>query len=142
MISGLSLATQRAHIARAALESIAFQCRQVLDRMQTESELAMDDLRVDGGVTRSPFLAQFLADILNRPVKVLEDVHLTAQGAAYLGGLATGFWSSTEELESLPEKSHMITPSMAEGENDQLYEAWLESEKKVLSKGLAKAAPI
>ncbi|MBB64677.1 MAG: glycerol kinase [Waddliaceae bacterium] len=132
MIWGLSQGVGKAHIARAVLEAMAYQTREVLGLMEKESSIQVEELRVDGGVTRSQFLLQFLADILATPVRKANDVHLTAKGAAYLGGLATGFWASPEEILTLPDESSIIEPNMPQEKRESLYQEWLEIEKKVL----------
>jgi len=97
-IVGLSRGTTRAHVARAALESIAFQSAELLEAMQQDAGQALIELRVDGGATVNDLLMQFQADLLGVPVVRPQVTETTALGAAYLAGLATGFWDSEEEL--------------------------------------------
>lgn len=123
-IIGLTFGTGRAHIVRAALESIAYQCRDVLEVMDEESEGTLHELRVDGGASRNDFLMQFQADILDIPVVRSKVTETTALGAAYLAGLATGFWDSEKELETLWKADRIFEPQMSEVERDVNYECW------------------
>ena len=91
-ITGITRGTNRAHLVRAALEAIAYQTREVVDAMTRDSGLRPEVLRVDGGAARNDFLCQFQADILGIPVERPATTESTALGAAYLAGLATGFW--------------------------------------------------
>jgi glycerol kinase len=97
-ITGITRGTNQAHIARAALESIAFQTMEVLKAMEADSGLSIKQLRVDGGATANNLLMQFQADLLNTKVIRPQVTEVTAIGAAYLAGLATGFWSSMEDI--------------------------------------------
>lgn len=99
-ITGITRGTNQAHFARAALESIAFQTMEVLKAMEADSGLSIKQLRVDGGATANNLLMQFQADLLNTSVIRPEVTEVTAIGAAYLAGLATGFWSSMDEISS------------------------------------------
>ncbi len=98
-IFGITRGTNRNHICRAALESIAFQLMEVLKAMESDSGIEIKELRVDGGATQNQLLLQFQADILKTTVVKPEVTEVTAIGAAYLAGLATGFWSSIEEIQ-------------------------------------------
>ena len=100
LITGLTRSTGRAHIVRAALESIAYQTRELVEAMQADAGEPLRELRVDGGAAVNNFLMQFQADILGKPIVRPVDVETTALGAAYLAGLATGFWKSVAEVES------------------------------------------
>ena len=99
-ITGLTRGTNKAHIARAALESIAYQTMDVLKAMEADSDLTIAELRVDGGATENDLLMQFQANLLNCKVVRPHITEVTALGAAYLAGLATGFWSNIEEIRS------------------------------------------
>ena len=99
IITGISRGTGRAHIVRAGLESIAYQTRELVECMEADAGEPLRELRVDGGAAVNDFLMQFQADILGRPIVRPVDVETTALGAAYLAGLATGFWKSVEEVE-------------------------------------------
>jgi len=131
-IFGLTQDTGKAHLVRAALESMAYQTREVLDAMQREADLALNVLRVDGGVTRSDFLCQFLADMLNVPVERLDDPELTAKGAGYLAGLAVGFWASPGEILSMPEQTERFTPRMDASDRESLMQGWKAAVQRVL----------
>lgn len=132
-IFGITQDTGKAHLVRAALESMAYQTKAVLDAMQSEAGLALEALRVDGGVTRSNFLVQFLADILNVPVERADDPELTAKGAGYLAGLAVGFWRNAEEIKALPEQTERFEPRMSESERESLMLGWQQAVGRVLS---------
>src|SRR2546423_1141388 len=95
---GLTRGTTREHIARAALEAIAYQTADVLNAMRSDSGIELNELRVDGGASRNDFLMQFQADVLGIPVVRPANTETTAAGAAYLAGLATGFWKDTAGL--------------------------------------------
>jgi len=109
---GLSRGTTRAHIARAALESIAFQSAEVLLAMQRDAHQPLVELRVDGGATRNDLLMQFQADLLGVPVVRPKVTETTALGAAYLAGLAVGFWSSTDEVSANWQVDRRFEPAM------------------------------
>ena len=91
-LTGVTRSTEREHIVRAALESIAYQTRDLVEAMEADSGEQLSELRVDGGAAVNDFLMQFQADILGRPIVRPVDVETTALGAAYLAGIATGFW--------------------------------------------------
>jgi glycerol kinase len=132
-IFGITQDTGKAHLVRAALESMAYQTREVLDAMQQEGRLSLEVLKVDGGVTRSDFLMQFLADILNVPVVRADDPELTAKGAGYLAGLAVGFWQSPQEILRLPEQTERFEPKMDQAQRDALMAGWKQAVQRVLS---------
>jgi glycerol kinase len=133
-IFGLTQSAGKAHLARAALEAMAYQTREVLDAMQQEAHLHLESLRVDGGVTRSNFLMQFLADMLEVPVIRTDNAESTAMGAAYLAGLAVGFWPSSDAIAALPEKQERFDPKMAQSERERLMEGWMNAVGKVLTR--------
>lgn len=99
-ITGITRGTNKSHMARAALESIAYQTMDVLNAMQADAGTPISELRVDGGATANNLLMQFQADLLNCKVVRPEVTEVTAIGAAYLAGLATGFWKNIEEIKS------------------------------------------
>jgi glycerol kinase len=123
-VSGISRATGRAHIVRAALESIAYQTRELVECMESDAGEPLRELRVDGGAAVNNFLMQFQADILGKPIVRPVDVETTALGAAYLAGLATGFWKSLEEVESFWRAERRFEPRMGEPERARLYSGW------------------
>ena len=123
-VVGITRGTDRAHIARAALESSAYQTRDVIEAMLSDTRMGIPLLRVDGGGTASPVLMQFQADILATPIERCAVPETTALGAAYLAGLATGFWSGQEELAHLWASDARFEPKMAEEERQALYSQW------------------
>jgi glycerol kinase len=123
-IVGLTRGTGRAHVVRAALEGIAYQTRDVLDAMRADSGLELQTLRVDGGAVRNDFLMQFQADILGVPVQRPVVTETTALGAAYLAGLATGFWSSQEEIARQWAVERTFEPHMSDDQRMALYAGW------------------
>lgn len=134
---GMTRGTGRAHIARAALEAIAYQTRDVLDAMVRDSGLQLQSLRVDGGAARNNFLLQFQADMLGRPVQRPVNVETTAMGAAYLAGLATGVWQNRAELQQRWKASQAFAPDMAEERRARLYAGWTRAVER--SRGWAEA---
>jgi glycerol kinase len=110
-IVGITRGTTRGHIARAALEAIAFQSAELLQAMQQDAAAPLRELRVDGGASRNDFLMQFQADLLGVPVVRPAITETTALGAAYLAGLATGFWKSTEEISARWRIARRFEPS-------------------------------
>ncbi|MBC6936574.1 MAG: glycerol kinase [Chloroflexi bacterium] len=123
-IVGLTRGSGRAHIVRAALESIAYQTRDVLEAMRADSGLTLQTLRVDGGATGNDFLLQFQADILGVPVQRPAVTETTALGTAYLAGLATGFWSSLDEIARQWAIEKTFEPQMPADRRDSLYAGW------------------
>ncbi len=123
-IAGLTRGSTREHIARAALESIAYQTSDVLRCMRDDSGIDLTELRVDGGAVRNDFLMQFQADILGIPVVRPANTETTAAGAAFLAGLAVNFWSGTEELSELWEREKTFEPRMTESERARLLSEW------------------
>ncbi len=128
LICGMTQGCNKAHIARAALEAMVYQTQEVIDRIKTP----IKELRVDGGVTRSPFLIQFLTDQLNFPVIRSDDKDLTLKGVAYLAGLNSGFWKDSEEIRRLDEKTERFTPQMGESQRSENYQGWLKAVKLAL----------
>lgn len=124
LIIGLTRGNGKAHIARAALESIAYQTADLLDAMQADSGIELTELRVDGGATSNETLLQFQADLLNIPVVRSRISETTALGAAYLAGLAIGFWKSKDELSSHWQADKIFTPKMPLTEAKNLRENW------------------
>ncbi len=124
MISGMTLGTGQAEIVRATLESIAYQTRGLVEAMEADSGEKLKELRVDGGAAANNFLMQFQADILGCRIVRPADVETTALGAAYLAGLATGFWKSVEELESFWVSERVFEPQMSDAQRAELYAGW------------------
>ncbi|WP_240414599.1 glycerol kinase GlpK [Paenibacillus periandrae] len=124
MITGLTRASKRAHIVRAALESIAFQSQDVLQIMEAESGIHLRELRVDGGAVRNEFLMQFQADLLGVTVTRPKVIETTALGAAFLAGLAVGVWQDVSELEQLKGFDRAYEPGMDEVKREAAVEGW------------------
>jgi glycerol kinase len=123
-ITGLTRGTSRAHLIRAGLEAIAYSTRDVVDCMKSDSGLALETLRVDGGACRNDFLMQFQADVLGCQVERPEVLEVTALGAAALAGLAVGFWRSPAELERAKGPSQTFEPRLSQDARDALYAGW------------------
>jgi glycerol kinase len=126
-IFGLTRGTSRAHIARAALESIAFQSADVLDAMQKDSGRSLTELRVDGGATANDLLMQFQADLLGVPVVRPKVLETTALGAAYLAGLTTALWKSRDEIAGQWQVERKFEPRMDEARRGELMARWREA---------------
>lgn len=123
-VFGLSRTSTSAHLARAAVEAIAFQVRDVFDVMEREAAVPLPVLYADGGATRNDRLMQFQADILGRPVMRSICPDLSAVGAAWFAGIALGIWSSLEAIEKLRFDSQIFEPRMSETEREQKYGDW------------------
>jgi glycerol kinase len=123
-IFGLTRGATGAHLARAALESIAFQSAEVLDAMQRDAAITLTELRVDGGVTANNLLMQFQADLLGVPVVRPKVLETTALGAAYLAGLATGYWKSTDDIRANWQADRRFEPAMPRGRAAELRAGW------------------
>uniref|UniRef100_A0A832I852 Glycerol kinase n=1 Tax=Pseudothermotoga hypogea TaxID=57487 RepID=A0A832I852_9THEM len=123
-IFGLTRGSKKEHIVRAVLESIAYQTRDVVEVMCEECRTELKTLRVDGGASKNNFLMQFQADILNVPVERPKVNETTALGAAYLAGLAVGYWGSMEQIESQWQLDRKFVPNMDEKEREELYKGW------------------
>jgi len=124
ILCGLTRATTAAHLARAALEAIAFQVAEVFRAMEPLAGTELAALRADGGASQNDWLMQFQADILNRPVIRSRCSDLAARGAAWLAGLAAGLWSSLEELGRLEREEDLFEPRMPAGVREALWEGW------------------
>ncbi len=123
-IVGLTRGSTVAHIARAVLESMCYQTRDVLEAMSADSGVHVRTLRVDGGAVANNLLMQFQADILGVPVQRPKVAETTALGAAYLAGLATGFWSSQQEVAEHWAIDRTFEPKMSANQREKLYENW------------------
>ena len=129
-ILGLTRGTTRNHIIRATLESIAYQTRDVLELMRNECGIDLCDLRVDGGACANNFLMQFQADILGVPVERPEIIETTALGAAYLAGLAVGFWKDQSMIAERRKVNRIFKPGMDEDKKEKLYAGWKKAVKR------------
>ena len=121
-----ALERPRAH-RRAALESIAYQTRELIDAMQMDAGERISELRVDGGAAVNNFLMQFQADILGCPIVRPVDVETTALGAAYLAGLATGFWKNSSRGGKFLASERRFEPAMDESTRDRLFSGWQDA---------------
>ena len=124
VIAGLTRYATKGHLARAVLESTAFQTREVLDAMEKDSGIALDSLRTDGGMVENNLLMQFQADILNKPVVRPTIKETTALGAAYAAGLAVGFYKSIDDLRSNWSVDHTWRPNLAAEKREEMYRMW------------------
>jgi glycerol kinase len=131
-ILGISRGTKKAHIVRAAEESIAYQVKDIVDLMAKESDVEVKDLRVDGGPTRDTFLMQFQANILGVRLVCNQIEELSAMGSAFMAGIAKGFWNSKEEIEELRTSSINYNCKMDNRKRDILYKGWKEAVKRTL----------
>lgn len=134
IITGMSSSTKKAHIVRAAEESIAYQIKDIIELMIDESKIPLKELRVDGGPTRDEFLMQFQADILNVPVVKVKIEELSALGSAFIAGIALGLWNNFSELIALRKIDRVFTPKMQEEEIDRLYKGWKQAVRRSLSR--------
>lgn len=130
---GITRGTNRAHIARAALEGIAYQTMDVMKAMEMDTGLKISELRVDGGASANNLLMQFQADILSIPVIRPKVVETTALGAAYLAGLSTGFWGNIEELKSQWQLERQFEGSMPKDKVEFLIEKWADAVERAKS---------
>jgi glycerol kinase len=131
-IVGLSRYNTNAHIARATLESICYQTRDVLEAMEQDSGVALDTLKVDGGITANDLCMQMQADIVGVPVSRPVVAETTALGAAYAAGLAVGFWKSTDELRENWNESKRWTPTSSEEQRNEGYAKWKKAVERTL----------
>ncbi|HEY4379486.1 MAG TPA: glycerol kinase GlpK [Acidobacteriaceae bacterium] len=130
MIIGIERGTQIGHIARAALESIAFQVADVLQAMERDTQHPLRELRVDGGAAANDTLMQFQADLLQRPVRRPEVLESTAMGAAYLAGLAVSFWASTDEIAGLSAPGRVFEPKADGREMEARHARWRDAVRR------------
>ncbi|MCV9888541.1 glycerol kinase GlpK [Metabacillus halosaccharovorans] len=123
-VFGLTRGTSKEHFVRATIESLAYQTKDVLSVMEVDSGIELKTLRVDGGVVKNNFLLEFQSDLLNVLVERPVINETTALGAAYLAGLAVGYWDSQKEIESQWAVDQQFEPSMAQEKRDELYDGW------------------
>lgn len=124
MLIGITAATTKEQISRAALESIAYQTKDLLTEMERCSGVKLKELKVDGGAAENDFLMQFQADILNCNVIRPKDIETTALGACYLAGLGCGFFKDEDEIRKLWKADKIFKPQMDEQTREALYEKW------------------
>lgn len=132
-VTGITRGVKKAHLVRSAMESIAYQVKDVLDLMIRESGVALGELRVDGGPTRDDFLMQFQADILDVTVVRNRIEELSALGAAFMAGLAVGMWGGLNEITALRSVDRTFTCHMDSLTRDNLYRGWQEAVRRTLS---------
>ncbi len=149
-IIGITRGTNRGHIARAALEGIAFQVADVLDAMQQDAGSPIEELRVDGGAAANDLLMQFQADIMQVPVVRPKVIETTALGAAFLAGLAVGYWSDVTEIQKVWQTDKVFKPSMSADEVSTRRARWTEAlnrakeweQQRMTSRGLSREESI
>ena len=132
-ITGLTRGSTSAHIARATLEAIAFQSRDVLDAMQADSGIVLGELRVDGGASGNDLLMQIQADVLGVPVVRPRNIETTALGAAYLAGLGSGVWRDHDEVRDAWEVDRRFEPTWSADERASRYDAWRDAVGRALT---------
>lgn len=131
-LTGLTRGTTREHICRAALEAIAFQSAELVEAMAKDARQPPSVLRVDGGAAANDFLCQFQADLLGIPVDRPRNLETTAAGAAYLAGLATGFWDDPGEVASIRQVDRVFEPGMNDGWREEQMAGWKKAVQRVL----------
>jgi len=131
-ITGMTRGTDKRHICRAALESIAYRSWDVMKLMQQESGISLKSIKVDGGASKSNILMQFQSDISGSDVIRPRSIETTALGAAYLAGLATGFWKSINEISTIWTEDRTFSPVMPTAEKNKLYANWISAVEKCL----------
>lgn len=135
---GLTRGTGRDHLARAALESLAYQTRDVLQAMEQDAEIEVQQFHVDGGAALNNFLMQFQADLLDTVVKRPIVNETTALGAAYLAGLAVGYWKDRDSIKKNWEVDAKYEPHMEESQRETLYQGWKEAVSRTMSRPAVK----
>jgi glycerol kinase len=131
-IMGMSRSTGKRHIVRAALESITYQVKDVIEIMQSESNIHIKSVRVDGGATSNRFLMQYQADMLDIDVIASKVVELSSMGSIYLAGLGVGIWKTTDEIYDLNQENELYQPLITNDERDRYYHGWRQSVNSVL----------
>ena len=132
-IMGITRSTTRAHIVRAALEGIAYQVKDLIGAFEQSTGLQFSDIKVDGGACRNDFLMQFQSDILGCPVDRSTHIESTGMGAAYLAGIATGFWKPGSEIRVLRGSDRIFAPKIDEKTRATLYTGWKQAVVRVIS---------
>jgi glycerol kinase len=130
-IVGITRGATKAHVVRAALEGIAYQVKDLVCAFEDSTAKSFTELRVDGGASLNDFLMQFQADITGCPIDRSRYVESTGMGAAFLAGIATGFWSPGEEIRSLRKTDKRFSPAIDRNRRDALYRGWLEAVERV-----------
>lgn len=135
IICGITRGTTPAHVARAVVESIAYQVRDVFDAMKEDAGVSLRSLLADGGAAGNDQLMQFQADLLNCTVLRSSSPHVSALGAGFLAGLGAGFWSNLDEVAALPRDFQRFEPKLPDSERADLYEGWQAAVARAMSKG-------
>jgi glycerol kinase len=133
VIVGLSRFNTNAHLARATLEAICYQSRDVVEAMEKDSGVRLDFLKVDGGITANKLCMQLQADILGVPVSKPVVAETTALGAAYAAGLATGFWKDTDELRQHWHEDQRWDPTWSDEQRTEGYKGWKKAVERTLN---------
>jgi len=133
-ILGITRGTSAADIVRATLDAVAYQVRDVIIAMESDTGESISELRADGGATANRYLMQFQADILGKPVRRAKIAETTAMGAAMLAGLAVGVWKSPEQLHAIVKRGDLFTPKMRAAERERLLAGWHDAVARVLTK--------
>lgn len=133
MIIGITRGTSAEHICRSALESMAYQTRDVLDAMTADSGTTTTSLRVDGGATKNEFLMQFQADLLGIPIELPVVTEMAALGAAYLAGLGVGYWQNRDEIAKQWKVARVYEPDMSTDQRESLYAGWKRAVERSLN---------
>ena len=131
MICGMTLATEKGHVCRAALEAIAYQVKDLIDLMTRQAGVALKELRVDGGPTKNKLLMQFQADMLNACINRSDVEEASAMGAVVMNLLARGVCGSLEEIAALRTSDNRVLPHMNDDDRQRLYAGWVEAVKNV-----------
>ena len=132
-ILGLSLSTKRRHVGRAVLEGIALRLLDVIDGIEEDTKIKIKDIKVDGGVSKSDIILQILADLANVTVKRAPEPDMTSTGAAYLAGLAVGFWKDREELLSFQKGYTEFTPKMDPEKRKMKIKRWKQAVQAIIN---------
>ncbi|MBQ0005838.1 MAG: glycerol kinase, partial [Alistipes sp.] len=132
-ITGITRGTTAAHIARAALEGIAFQTMDIVSAMEKDAGVPLGELKVDGGASRNNLMMQFQADVLGTDVVRPQVTETTALGAAYLAGIATGFWKDIEDVKKQWKVEKRFTPAVAPEEVEAARKGWSDAINRTLS---------
>jgi glycerol kinase len=136
-IVGLTRGTNRAHLVRATLEAIAFESTDLLRCFERDTGVRTHQLQVDGGATANDFLMQFQADVMGAPVRRPKVLETTALGAAYLAGLASGFWKDRRQIAKNWQEDRYFEPAISAEKREALYSGWLRAVER--SRGWATA---
>jgi glycerol kinase len=139
-IVGLTRGTSRAHVVRATLEAIAYQSTDLLRCFERDIGVKAFQLQVDGGATANDFLMQFQADVMGVGVRRPKVLETTALGAAYLAGLATGFWESKKQIAKNWQEDRYFEPQISDARREALYGGWLHAVERALSRPIGGAA--